>query len=367
MLHYCEVHTRSTLAKLRRLDASVEDWRCEARLCSLGGKGGSSAPAAPDPVATAQAQASANNQNAAYVKALNLNNQSNPFGSQSTTQTGTDPTSGAPIYSTATNVNQGLQQGINSQEGLLSDPYNTMSRGINGLYGLQDASDNMSSGYANLNTGIQGLQGQINPGAAQNAQAQGQNAAYQSQMGYLTPQYNQQNESMQAQLANQGITPGSQAYNNATNNLSQQQTFGQNQAANSAILTGSQLGTQNLQNQEGQIQLQGGLYGLQSQNLAGAQNSMNSAAGMYGQTTSMGELPYQNLQSLSGLVPGYSAPVQSGATAPNIGQMYQNQYAAQLAGYNANQASSNQLTGGLFTLGAGAAMAPSGGFLSTLL
>lgn len=279
-----------------------------------GGKGGS-APSAPDPYTVAGATTQTNEQTAAYNKALNLNNYSNPFGSQSTVQTGTDPNTGAPIYSTQITANPQLQGQLNSLLGQVGQSGQINQNALNGLMGLSSS---------------------LSPQAAQQAQQNGQNAAYQSAMGYLSPQFSQQQESLEAQLANQGLAPGSEAYDNAYGNLARAQGQQQQQAINQAQLTGSQIGTQNWQNQ-----------------LAG----INSQAGLYGQMVGVGQTPYSNLQTIAQMIPGYAGTAQSSAAPADIANAFNNQYQGQLAGYNAKQSGSNQMMGGLFGLGSAAMLA----------
>lgn len=279
-----------------------------------GGKGGGSAPSYPDPYTVAGATTQTNENTAAYNKAINLNNYTNPFGSQTSVQTGTDPNTGAPIYSTQISANPQLQQQLSSLLGQTGNSGAINSQALNGLMGLS---------------------GSLNPGAAQAAQQNGQNAAYQSAMGYLSPQFSQQQTSLEAQLANQGLAPGSQAYDNAYGNLARAQGQQQQQAINQAQLTGSQIGTQNLQNQI---------------------SGINTQAGLLGQMVGIGQTPYSNLQTIAQMIPGYSGTAQSSAAPANIAQQFQDQYQSQLAGYNAKQSSSNQMMGGLFGLGSAALM-----------
>lgn len=276
-----------------------------------GGKGGS-APSPPDPYVTAGAQTQSNEQTAAYNKALNLNNYSNPFGSQTTTQTGVDPKTGAPIYSTQITANPQLQGQLTSLLGQTGQSGQINQNALNGLMGLSSS---------------------LSPQAAQQAQQNGQNAAYQSAMGYLSPQFSQQQESLEAQLANQGLAPGSEAYDNAYGNLARAQGQQQQQAINQAQLTGSQIGTQNWENQ-----------------LAG----INSQAGLYGQMVGVGQTPYSNLQTIAQMIPGYSGTGQSASQGSNIAQYMNNAYQGQLANYNADVQSGNQT---MSTIGGIAGMA----------
>jgi hypothetical protein len=280
-----------------------------------GGKGGD-APAPPDPYATAGAQTQQNQQTAEFNKYLNLNDYSNPFGSQTTVQTGTAP-DGAPIFSTQISANPQLQGQLDNLLGQTGQSGRINSTALSGLYGLA---------------------GSLSPQAAQQAQAQGQQAAYASTMGYLQPQFQQQQTSLQAQLANQGLAPGSEAYDNAYSNLQRAQGQQQQQAINNAVLTGSQVGSQNLQNQI---------------------NSINTQGGLLGQTVGIGQAPYSNLQTIASMIPGYTGTAPSSANASDIASYMNNAYQGQLAGHNADVASSNQTTqeiGGMASMAAMAIM-----------
>lgn len=305
-----------------------------------GGKGGD-APAAPSPWETALASTFTNQQSAAYNKALNLNNYSNPFGSQQTSQVGTDPNTGAPIYNTSITANpqlQGMLSGLLGQAGQSGAVNQNAMNGLNGLAGQ----------YQGLNNSLSALRSSVNPQAAQQAQQQGQNASYAAQTQYLDPQFSQQQTSLDAQLANQGLTQGSEAYNNAQNNFALQKQRAYSDAANQSILTGSQIGTQNLQNQLANMQSQSGLLGMMGQNLG-------QQAGLYGQQVGIGQAPYSNLQTIAQMIPGYSGTGQAAAAPADIGSYINQNYQAQLANHNADVSSSNSTMGTIGALG-GAAM-----------
>ncbi|OWT62022.1 hypothetical protein [Candidimonas nitroreducens] len=363
-----------------------------------GGKGGS-APSYPDPYQVADATTQTNQASAAYNKALNLNNNTNAFGSQTTTQTGTDPNTGAPIYTTSNLPNSQLAGQINSllgqagNSGAINNQAMGLLNGLTGTYGqnsqnaqtlfnnaqnLQGGLLGLGSQYSGLNSSLAGLGSTLSPEAAQNAQQQGQDAAYKASMGYLQPQFNQQTQSLSAQLANQGIQAGSQAYTNATQNLGLQQGQQQQEALNNAVLTGSQMGTQNLQNQIAGINTQAGLLGQQASNLAGQGglytgagqinsgsalgiNAGNSSAaglaGLAGQMSGLGQVPYSDLGYLSSLVPGYSGTGSSSSSPADIAGYTNNAYQSQLANYNANVQSQNSMMNGLMGLGAAGMLA----------
>lgn len=305
-----------------------------------GGKGGG-APAAPDPWETSAATTASNQQTAAYNKALNLGNYSNPFGAQTSTISGYDPSTGAPIYQTNTTADPQLQGAMNGLFGQLGYSGPMLNNALSS-YGT------LGAGYGALNGQLQGLSSSLSPEAAQQAQQRGQDAAYASQTQYLDPQFSQQQESLGAQLANQGLTPGSQAYNNAMLNFNNTKQRAYSDAANQSILTGSQIGTQNWQNQLSGIGTQAGLFGQIGSNYG-------QIGSLTGQQLSASQLPYQNLQTIASMIPGYSGPATSGAQPADIAGYLNNQYQGQLAGYNARQASNNQTMGTLGTLG-GAAM-----------
>jgi hypothetical protein len=170
--------------------------------------GGGSPPPAPDPVATAQAQAAANKETAITQYGLNATNQVTPEGTLSYKQIGTWP-DGTPRFEST----------------------QTLSPEQQNLY--------------NLYTKTQGNIGQI--GVDQSARigellgkpVQMGNEATEARLAELgrarlDPQFAQQRDALENRLANQGVTPGSQAYNQAMTQFGQQQ----NDAYNQLYLTG---------------------------------------------------------------------------------------------------------------------------------
>jgi len=262
-----------------------------------GGKGG--APSAPDPYNMAAAQGRLNQQAAAYNKALNPNNYWNTFGGQRTVQSGVDPNTGAPIYTTEIRANDAIQNLVNQQVGSLGGAVGNMQ------------------GYQ---SGLQGVQNQLAGMNAADAMGKGQDAYYRAATSYLDPQYAQQQDSLEAKLAAQGLAPGSQAYGNAMGNFQRDKTFAYNQAQNSAITQGQKLGLN-------QMQAQQGLLGQQ--------------AGLFGQQIGANQLGYNNLNSIASLIPGYSGAAQAGVNPSDIASALQNQYLGNLGLYNSRQQSAN--------------------------
>ena len=161
----------------------------------------------------ARASSLANLQGAQTATAANRVNQITPFGNVSYTQSGTD-SQGNPIWTATQTLPQGLE---NAYQGILGQ--------VSNQYGQAFNPQLPSVG--------------INPGETYEAAI----------MRRLQPQQAQQSEALEAQLANQGIMPGSEAYNRAKTQLAQQQ----NDQLTSAVVGGFQTGLAANQNAFNQI------------------------------------------------------------------------------------------------------------------
>ena len=152
-----------------------------------------SAPAAPDYTAAAQQTAQGNLEAARAATAANRVNQVTPYGNLNYTQSGTDPY-GNPTWTATTSLSDIGQQLLSNQ--------NQTSLGLGSAINAQlgQVQDVMGQGF-NPNLPSTGM----NPG-------QSYQDAY---MQRLAPQLAQSRESTTAALANQGIAPGTQAYENA--------------------------------------------------------------------------------------------------------------------------------------------------------
>jgi hypothetical protein len=259
-----------------------------------GGGGSSSPPAVPDYASLAN-QTAANNLKAAQVAtAANRVNQYTPYGNLNYTQTGTD-SQGNPMWSATQTPSDALAPAVNNS---LNQVTNQYSNGFNG--------GNLPS-YG------------INP-----------NQTYSDAiMQRLQPQQQMQQKQFDAQMANQGIPVGSEAYNNANRQF--QQTL--NDQRTSAIVGGMQTGLQANQQQY-------------NQNLANYQLPLNVANQIKGLST-----------------PNYINPASQQTTAgadalsAGIGG-----YNAAMGQYNAGQARNQNMTSGLFGLAGAGLMSPSGTF-----
>jgi hypothetical protein len=260
----------------------------------FGGGGGGSAPAAPDYVGAAN-QTAANNLKAAQAAtAANRVNQYTPYGSLEYQQTGKDA-QGNPLWSATQTASP--------------------------LLGLaaQNSQANVAAQYANPFTGGKLPSYGINPGETYSDAI----------MRRLQPQQEMQQKQFDAQMANQGIPVGSEAYQNAARVFQQ----GQNDQKTSAITGGMGVGLQANQQQYGQ-------------NLTNYNNALANAL---------------NIKSLA--TPNYINPAsQQTTTGADVLGATNAQYQNQLAAYNASQAKNSSMLGGLFGLGSAALMSPTGTF-----
>lgn len=170
-------------------------------------------PAAPDPVATANAQSAANKQTAITQSELNQVNQVTPQGNLTYNQSGTTA-DGTPQF-TAT-------QTYSPQEQQLFDLSNQTQQNL-GNIGVQQSSkigDLLNTPF-NTDTAtadkIQGLQNE-----------------------FLNPQWDRQQTALQTQLIDKGVRPGTVAYTNAMNDFSNQRQKGYDQSYLDSYNTGQQ-------------------------------------------------------------------------------------------------------------------------------
>jgi hypothetical protein len=227
------------------------------------------------PYIQAAQQTNQGNINAANVAtSANRVNQNTPYGSLQYSQTGVDA-NGNPIWSANQTLSKPLENLTNTALGNLQSSLETPMYGINPGQTYSDAI-----------------------------------------MSRLQPQIAHQNEMSDQMLANQGIMPGSQAYENAKRVLGQQQ----NDLQTSAIINGMQTGLQ-------------------------AQGLQNTTAA--------------NVKALG--TPNYVNPYnQAAVAAPDYLGAYSTQNAADIAKANAIMAQQSGLQSGLLGLGSSALLGGTG-------
>jgi len=191
------------------------------------GKNAPSTPAAPDPVATANAQSAADKETAIAQAALNRINQVTPYGQMSYAQTGYDEKAGVPLYTQTTTFSPEQQQLYD-----LNQQFNVQSGGI------------ANSQLDRLNEALSKPVSYEGAPELMSASDQAtQDKAEQALLSRLNPQFERDRASLESRLASQGISMGNEAYN------TQMEKFGQNvnDARTQAALQAIQLGQSNAQ------------------------------------------------------------------------------------------------------------------------
>lgn len=334
----------------------------------------------PDYTGAAQQTAAANAAN-------NRINQVTPYGSSTYQQTGTDQY-GNPTYTMNTTAAPGIQNAINAQMPQLAATYGSafQSPTFNSTgdmpsmnyYGsrlnqqqFNPATQLLPLPKFNVNTNIDQSQLPsygINPGETY------ENAI----MRRLEPTLERQSQASDAQLANQGIVPGTRAYETAKQLLAQQQ----NDARTSAIVGGMDTGLRANQQAFGQGATQVGLnlagqeqsftqplrtnvQNMSANELAYNQQFQNQGLGMQAQNQAFTQamMKYMAPAQVAGLLKGLStptyAPTNTIAGPDYLSAMGLTQQ-GNVANANANNAYNNAMMNGLFTLGAGALASPTG-------
>lgn len=177
-----------------------------------------SPPAAPDPVATANAQQNLNQNTATTQQLLNMTNQVTPDGSLTYNQTGSNSFTGAdgksytvPQFTATTSLSptgQHLQDLSNTSKINLGNAGVTATKKIGDILG------------SNINLSNDAVENRL------------------LELGTkrLTPQFERDDQAMRTQLINSGIRPGSAAWGTEMGRLGQNK----NDALNSLLLSGHQ-------------------------------------------------------------------------------------------------------------------------------
>lgn len=282
------------------------------------------APATPSVTEQTQAQTAANRDTGLFNFALNNPNTTTPYGSQTFTYNGKDE-NGNPTYDqniTFSPTQQALydQSTANqTQQGeIAGTALNAVSNQFNTPYDLNSAVGGMTASQADL-------MGDYNN--------QYKNL-YQQQTAYLDPQFQNDQNQLDAKLANQGILPGSTAYQNAQDEQNRNRTFAYQQASNQAQAGAgaeqSRLANQGLQNQQQAAQL----YTQQYQAPLNFYNALETGT--------------------QASLPQFSPTATNNQSAPNVLGAYANNMNAQNNAYNAKTGTYNSTIGALGSLGGAA-------------
>ena len=286
------------------------------------GKSSPSAPAAPDPAATAAAQGAANVETATRQGTLNRVNEYTPYGSSVYSKIGdvTDPNTPA-AYARTTTLDP-AQQAIVDQQTAISGSLNTLAG---------DQLGRVSTALADPFS-YEGMPAAPTADAA--ARQQAIDAMYGQATSRLDPRFSQEQTQLQTDLANQGIGVGSDAYNNALESFGRTKNDAYTSALNQATIGG----------------------GAEQSRLFGLQGSQRERA--IQEYAQQRNAPLNEVSALmSGTQinnPSFSPTPQTAIAGTDIAGMYQNQYLGQQNAYNQQQGANNAAMGGLFGLGGAA-------------
>lgn len=232
-----------------------------------GGKGGGSAPPAPDYTGAAQAQATSSKETTNMANYANRPTINTPWGQQSWTQGATiDPGTGQAVttWTQNTDLNAQSQQALDSQmvmqqgrsdiaNGLMPQAqeaittpidYDSFSKPgtaptLSNFQSLGPAQDMQKTFQA-----TQGMPGQFqanNLPAMPTFDKQFVGDMFNQTMDYMRPDQERQQASLETKLANQGLTRGSEAYNNAYRQMMDQQSRDKYNALGTAFNQGNQM------------------------------------------------------------------------------------------------------------------------------
>ena len=313
-------------------------------------------------------------QTSASDLASNRLNQTNAYSTLNYNQTGTDQY-GNPTFTQSQTLNPQLQSAINSNLGQLGQAFNApqfqgQDMAAMNYYGSKlnqqqyDPRTMVNTQFDRSQLGASSLPSYgINPGQTYSDAI----------MQRLQPSLERQTQALDAQLANQGIMPGSKAYETAKILAAQ----GQNDALTSAITQGMGVGLQANQQQFGQnfnisaadlaARQAMNQQGMAGNSLAYQQQLANQGLGMQAQGQAFNQalaeamLPYQQAGVLKGLASPSFASYATTMPTNYLGAQQQT-YQGNLANANAQNAYNNSMMQGAFSMAGAATGAPPGTF-----
>jgi hypothetical protein len=293
--------------------------------------GKKSTPAPPDYTKLAEMTAQSSKDAIDAQTRANRANQTTPWGSNTWTQDAqgnwTNQVTLSPDQQAANDAQQRIQ-------GYKSDIAETLLPRMNEEYGKEM---DWSSLTPWADAPLKSTMGQVQGSDASRQRAE--DAIYQSEAARLDPQWAQQEKQMAAKLANQGITQGSSAYQQAMDQLAQQKASAYSQAQLQSI-TGAGAEAQRNQGMDlarAQNQWNQGLQGATFQN---QQRGQMLAEMMQKRGFSLNEINaiLSGAQVSTPTFGGYNTAGASQAT--DYSGAGQAQYGAAMDAYNARQASS---------------------------
>ena len=281
------------------------------------GKSTPSAPAAPDPYATAAAQAASNKETAVAQSLLNQVNEYTPYGQSVYTKRG-EPVDGIQQFDRTTTLDP-AQQAIVDQQTAISGQLNELAGDQ-----ITRVEGSLSNPYS-----YEGMPDA--PVADAEARQQTIDAINSQYASRLDPQFADAQTALETQLANQGIGVGSDAYTKAMESQNRSRNDAYQSAMNAAITGG---GAE-----------QSRLFGLQG-------NARERAIQEYERIRNA---PLNEVAALmSGTQinnPTFSATPQTGVSPTDIAGPINTAYRGDLNNYATQVGANNAAMGGLFGLG----------------
>lgn len=334
------------------------------------GKSSGSAPAAPDPVKTSQAQADAYIKSAKESSKLNNLAQYTPYGNI----TFDKDEDGVPIAQRVS-LSPEQQAAFNAQtqlQGTLSNAAAQLASSVpTGPFGLPANLPGYTVGL-DLNGAPDYMYG-LNMANVPNAPGSGdfsadrdsyQRTMFDRGMSLLRPEFENQTRSTQQMLANRGLPITGEAYSGEMDRLNRSQNEQMSRIAADALAAGSQeqsrmygLGTDARaraiaeQLQQGQVQQQA-RQGIISEELQNAQLAQQARQAMTNEALLQYNAPAQGVATLLGASPK-TPTVQGGniytqgVSAPDVQGNIWNSYNAQLQAYNQRQQQNNSMWSGI--------------------
>lgn len=281
------------------------------------GKGGGGSPPAPDPAATARAQAGANKEAVTESARVNQINEVSPYGNL--TYSGEI---GSPDRTRTLTLDPAQQAQLEGQRSLANALTN---------FGNNTLVPQVQSAFQNP-LSFDGLQALPTSEDLNAAAGDVERATFERGLGLLQPEFDRQEDRLLSRLSSQGIPQGTEAFNDAY----QQYTSPRDQALENLALSSVQAGRGE------QSRLVGLAQGLRQQGIS--------------ETLTQRSQPINELAALLQGAPAinnpqFAAPAQYNVNPADVQGAIQNQYMGQMNAYNQRQQGQQATMGGLFGLG----------------
>jgi hypothetical protein len=273
--------------------------------------GGGSPPPAPDYIGTAKQQGQSNLDALRLGAVLNRVNEKNPYSSTTYTQDASNPdrwtqeTTLSPTQEKLFNQNEQNQLDVGRIANLRLGQVG--AQGEFTLDGLPDRVTNVQQSNFKTDVGMPSDQ----------ARQHAEDAVYSSASRYLDPQFNQREDATRTRLINQGVTEGSEAWNNDMAQLERDKEQAYGDARDRAVMAGGAEASRSLSDDLSRANFSNTAESQRyAQALQNAQLQNEGRSSALNEEVLQRDTPLREFMSLYG--GGYAAP--NGSTAPtNVG------------------------------------------------